>query len=279
MASSERVAIPRVPAQPAAGRAPSSCEIRVLDSVDDLVEAFRLRYDVCGALGYLDRFNQSRLEIDEYDAWSIPFGAFDSTSGMLIGALRLVTLERQPDFGQLMRRAVADAGDAELTRQALGSRPHPLPSISSPEIWRSIDAFNTESFVVHELSRIIVRPGYQRAGVSRGLMALGLAHAAQYEPAVVVGGCLREQLAISASYGYMELRGIGLDRLDGVGQLTHPVVCRTDQLPEPTRTHVEELLSALASGTRHRTLEVGRNSRAVFRFTAPRRSRRRTVEW
>jgi predicted GNAT family N-acyltransferase len=248
----------------------------VLDSVDDLVESYRLRYDVCGALGYLVERNQSQLEIDEYDAWSIPFGAFDSTSGELIGTLRLVTLERQPDFAQLMRRAVADAGDAELARQALGSRPHPLPSIRTPEVWRSIDAFNTEGFVVHELSRIIVRPGYRGAGVSRGLMALGLAHAAQYEPAVVVGGCLPEQVAISARYGYDELPGTGSDQ---DSPLAKPVVCRTDQLPEPTRTQVEELLSALASGTRQRTLELGRESRAVFRFSAPRRSRRRTVEW
>jgi predicted GNAT family N-acyltransferase len=251
----------------------------VLDNVADLVESFRLRYEVYGALGYLGRFNHARLEIDEYDAWSIPFGAFDSASGALIGTLRLVTLERQTDFAQLMRRAVADAGDAELSQQALGSRPHPLPSITCPEIWRAIDEFNTEEFVVQELSRIIVRPEHQGAGVSRGLMALGLAHAAQYEPAVVVGGCLPEQVEVATRYGYADLPGTGLDRFDRTGQRTHPVVCRTDQLPEPTRTHVEELLSALASGTRHRTLDLGRDSRAVFRFTAPRRSRRRTVEW
>jgi hypothetical protein len=95
----------------------------------------------------------------------------------------------------------------------------------------------------------------------------------------VVGGCLPEQVEVATRYGYADLPGTGLDRVDGTGQLTHPVVCRTDQLPEPTCSQVEELLSALASGTRYRTLELGRDSRAVFRFTAPRRSRRRTVEW
>ena len=82
-----------------------------------------------------------------------------------------------------------------------------------------------------------------------------------------------------ARYGYVPLPNTGPALYDSIGQIAHAVVCRTDQLPEPTRTQVEELLSAMASGTKQRTLEVGPNSRAVFRFTTPRRSRRRTVEW
>jgi predicted GNAT family N-acyltransferase len=273
-----RAPSPRPP-QLASPSEPPSCEIRVLDSVADLVEAYQLRYDVYGALGYLARSNRSRLEIDEYDASAIPFGAFDPANGALIGTARLVTLERQPDYAQLMRRAVADTFDAELTRQALGTRPHPLPSIISPEVWRSIDEFNSDGFAVHELGRTIVHPRHRGSGVSRGLIELGLAHAAQFEPAVVIGSCRAEHIPMFARYGYVPLPNTAPALYDSIGQIAHAVVCRTDQLPEPTRTHVEELLSAMASGTKQRTLELGPNSRAVFRFTHGRRSRRRTVEW
>ena len=52
------------------------CEIRVLETTAELIESYRLRYLVYGALGYLRGRNVARLEIDSYDLSSIPFGAF-----------------------------------------------------------------------------------------------------------------------------------------------------------------------------------------------------------
>jgi predicted GNAT family N-acyltransferase len=256
-----------------------ACEIRTLDSVAELTESYRLRYEVYGGLGYLQRFNSSALEIDEYDSSSIPFGAFDTASGEMIGTLRLIMMEVQPDYAHLVRRVLADIGDAELTAQASAPRSHILPSIISTEIDRQIDAFNTDGFVVHELSRTIVRPDHRGSGVSRGLMELGLAYATQLEPSVLVGSCLTEHVPMYARYGYVQLPHTGLDRFDSVGQIARAVVCRTDVLPEPTRSQVDELLRAMGSGAMERELDIGRDSRAVFRFTAPRRPRRRTIEW
>lgn len=279
MASWERSTKARAPSSPGVTQAGVACEIRALDSVADLIESYRLRYEVYGALGYLHRFNESRLEIDEYDDSAIPFGAFDTGSGRMIGTLRLITLEPQPDYAQLVRRVISMCDDRELADQASGPRPHLLPSIISPDIDRRIEAFNGEGFMVQELSRTIVRPGYRGSGVSRGLMELGLAYAAQLSPSVLVGSCLAEHVQMYARYGYQKLPDTGLDHFDSVGRIAHAVVCRTDVLPQPTRAQVDELLRVLHSGAAERTLEIGRDSRAVFRFSGPRRSRRRTIEW
>jgi len=251
------------------------CEIRTLDTVEDLIESYRLRYEVYEALGYVQRLNKSKLEIDEYDSLSVPFGAFDSMSGRMIGTLRLITNETQPGYERLMRRAVAELADDELAGQVSGSRPFLLPSIISQDVNRQIVAFNTERFALQELSRTIVRPSHRGSGISRGLMEFGLAHAARFTPAVLVGGCLTEHLPMYARYGYERLPQTSLAHFYGVGQIANVVVCRTDMLPYPTRSHVDELLRCMRSGATECMLEIGRGSCALYRLAAPRRARRR----
>jgi len=265
--------------RPAPARARAICEIRALETVAELVESYRLRYKVYGALGYIQRPNKSKLEIDEYDSLSIPFGAFDPRSGAMIGTLRLITTELQPEYDRSIRYVVAAHADPALTEQALGAWPYPLPSIISDEINHQIEAFNTERFAVHELSRTIVRPAYRGAGISRGLMEFGLAHASRVAPVILIGGCLPEHLPMYARYGYRKLPQTGLDRFDSVGRLANTVVCRTDALPEPTRAHIDEMLRSMESGATECTLEIAHDTRALYRFTPSRRTRRRTMQW
>src|SRR4051794_31789503 len=46
-------------------------ELRALASEAELYESYRLRYEVYGALGYLQSFNRSKLEVDIHDRSSI----------------------------------------------------------------------------------------------------------------------------------------------------------------------------------------------------------------
>jgi len=263
----------------ATAHAPIVCEIRALDTAAELYQSYQLRYDIYGALGYLQCRNDFELEIDAYDPCSIPFGAFDPASGEMIGTLRLITIEPQPDYEDLVRSVLVELGDRQLTDSVLGPRPHSLPSIVSNEVDLQIDVFNTQRFAVHELSRTIVRPGHRGAGISRGLMEYGLAHAMLTEPAVLVGGCLPVHLPMYAKYGYLKLPDTSFEHFDSVGQIANPVVCRTDALPEPTRSHVDQLRDAMAAGAAEHTLELGHGASARYRFPAPRRARRRTREW
>ena len=153
-----------------------------------------------------------------------------------------------------------------LVAQASRPRKQPLPSILSPEVAARITEFNRDAFVVEELSRTIVRPGHRGAGVSRGLMEFGLAYAAQRGPRLLVGGCLVEHVPMYARYGYVQLPRTELDFFESVRQVAHAVVCRTDVLPPPTRTHVDQLLPRLRAEAARRLREHPRPT--VYRLAS-----------
>jgi predicted GNAT family N-acyltransferase len=241
-------------------------EIKSLDTIQQLIESFQLRYEVYAHLGYLRGTNRSKLEIDEFDSWAIPFGAFDPTSGLMIGTMRLVTTELQYDCAHLIREILKTLDDDVLTGQALAPRPHRLPSIVSGEIDQAIQAINREEFVVKELSRSVVRPGSRGSGISRALMELGLARASRSEPAMLVGSFLPEHLPMYARYGYLKLPSTDLNLFDSVGQIAIAGVCRTDRLPQPTQAHVDELLRTMKNNARDCVIETDHGARMVFRF-------------
>jgi predicted GNAT family N-acyltransferase len=273
-----------LPVSSIAARSPTErpvarCEIRMLTTIGELLESYRLRYEVYSGLGYLRRLNDARLDIDEYDSSAIPFAAFDIESGEMIGTLRVVTTETQTDYDYLIRTIVAAHGDGELAKQVWGPQPHPLPSIVSESVEREIEVFNPERYAIREMSRCIVREDRRGTGISRGLTELGMAHAIALGPAVLIGGCVPEHLPMYARYGFSKLQHTELEHFDSVGQLAHTIICRTDSVPQPTQSHIESLLRAMSHGASEHTHELGRDSYALFRVVAPRRVRRRTMEW
>jgi hypothetical protein len=245
---------------------PAAYEIKQLGTPEELIQSYRLRYEVYAELGYLRHSNTSKLEIDEYDAWSIPFGAFDAASRRMTGTLRLITKQPQPDSSRLLQRVLELFADDSLTMRARAPRPHILPSIVSDKIDQALAAFNSENFTVSELSRFIVGRDFRRSGVSRGLVELGLAQAAFDGPALLIASYLPEHLPINAKYGYLKLPQTDLDLFDSVGQIAIAAVCRTDRLPEPTRSHVDELLHCMRTNAAEHTTETDRGSRILYRF-------------
>jgi predicted GNAT family N-acyltransferase len=237
------------PQDSAAGSEPAPYEIKQLDTLEELVQSYRLRYEVYADLGYLRHANTSKLEIDEYDAWAIPFGAFDATSRTMIGTLRLVTKQPQSDFSRLVQEVLELFADDSLAMQARAPRPHILPSIVSDKIHQALAAFNTKNFIVCELSRCVVGRNFRRSGVSRRLMELGLAQASFGGTALLIGSYLPEHLPMYAKYGYLKLPQTDLEMFDSVGQIAVAGVCRTDRLPQPTRSHVDELLRSMRMNT------------------------------
>jgi GNAT superfamily N-acetyltransferase len=279
MMSLGRSATRHLPAAPEAARDLAICEIRVLETVPELIESYRLRYDVYSTLGYIQRSIASKLEIDEYDRSSIPFGAFDPVSGTMIGTVRIIATETQPEYEYWIQGIADSLVDEELARRVSSPRPLRFPSIVSDQIHRQIEAFNTQRFAIYEQSRIIVRPGHRGLGISRGLMEFGLAYAAQFAPAVLIASCLPDHLPMYARYGYLKLPETDLDRFDSVGQIANAIICRTDVLPQLARAHIDELLHCMGSSATECTLDIGRGSCARYRFAPSRRARRRTMEW
>ncbi len=227
---------------------PAVYEIRQLDTLEELVQSYRLRYEVYAEFGYLPHPNKSKLDIDGYDACAIPLGAFDATSGTMIGTLRFVTKQPQPDFSRLVRTVLELIADDSLTMRVRTPRPNILPSIFSDRIDRGLAAFNTENLVVSELSRAVVDREFRGSPAFRGLMEFGLAKAAL---------------------------GLKLPQTDpelfaSVGRVVIALVCRTDRLPEPTRSHVDELLLAMRTNAAEHTTVAGRGSLIRYRLQGTR---------
>jgi hypothetical protein len=76
-------------------------------------------------------------------------------------------------------------------------------------------------------------------------MELGLAQASFGGTAVLIGSYLPEHLPMYARYGYLKLPLTDLEMFDSVGQIAVAGICRTDRLPQPTRSHVDELLRSM----------------------------------
>lgn len=262
---------------------PAQYEIRPLETTAELVESFRLRYEIYQSIGYLQQHNASALEIDEYDRYSIPFVAVELSTRRVIGTLRLITDEVQAEYEPLIDQVIQEAGDAALTAQAGWARREPptpvLPSIVSAATADRLAAYNHDQLAVGELSRGIVAPAYRSQGVRRALMKLGLAYAARRGPAIVIAGCMPEHVALNAWYGFQILPGTDLHRFESVGQTANTIVCRTDALPDTVGHDVDDLVSAMTSGLWDHALEIQRGVRAVFPVSAPRRARRSTMEW
>jgi GNAT superfamily N-acetyltransferase len=259
------------PALPPAEPTGRAFAIKVLDSSEELVRAYRLRYQVFEALDYLRTSNRCRLEIDAYDRYAIAFGAIEIASGELVGTLRLIANGPQAFFAGRIRRILDLAGERGLRAQALERRRRAMPSIVSPAVGACLAAYNADAQEVEELSRTIVDPRYRGSGVSRGLMEFGLAYAMAAADPILIGGCLPEHVPMYAKYGYERLPGTGLDAYDTVGQVAHTVVCNTRILPEPTSSRVAAILAAMRMGEPECVLEecvreVGSRAPGVWHF-------------
>ena len=250
--------------------APAVYEVRQLDTLEELVQSYRLRYEVYAEFGYLPHPNKSKLDIDGYDACAIPLGAFDATSGTMIGTLRFVTKQPQPDFSRLVRTVLELIADDSLTMRVRTPRPNILPSIFSDRIDRGLAAFNTENLVVSELSRAVVDRKFRGSPAFRGLMEFGLAKAAFGGPALLVGTCKPEHLPLYARYGGLKLPQTDPELFASVGRVVIALVGRTDRLPEPTRSHVDELLLAMRTNAAEHTTVAGRGSLIRYRLQGTR---------
>lgn len=96
----------------------ASYEIRTLSTAAEYLDYFRLRHNVYSRLGYQERGIESGIELDEFDLYAIPVGAFDAASGALVGTIRLISTEREPGRGRLVA-AVRQPGHERLVRHIL----------------------------------------------------------------------------------------------------------------------------------------------------------------
>jgi predicted GNAT family N-acyltransferase len=199
----------RPPRRPLANK----IDIQVIESQADLLSYFQLRHLVYTPMSYLPadvEQVQARLDIDWFDTRSIHIGAFEQGNGhkKLIGTARLITTEPlRPDHAKWTRElAESDPVLAYLVRQAVQAL---LPVFQSQDLEKHLFEASRQSFLVGELSRVIVHPAYRGAGLSTKLVEKVIALAKEFEVHELFLECLpmHERVYAPAGFCTLPLRG------------------------------------------------------------------------
>jgi predicted GNAT family N-acyltransferase len=166
---------------------------RPLRRVDELREAFALRYEIYAREGWIApeyRSPATGLELDGCDGSSLHFGLFQPRpSDQLLGYVRLIGLRAEPVGTALTRAILETEDDATLRHAYAATYAQGLPVFAS----LPVDAFRrelaAERLTCVELSRLIVREELRGHGFSTRLVEGALAAAAARGIHAVLLGC------------------------------------------------------------------------------------------
>lgn len=230
---------------PQAREADNTYKVCVITERERLIDYFRLRYDVWELMNYMkpERRNASRLEIDPYDNYAIPFGCFQGDE--IVALLRLVTPVKESFFADVIEGIVDDAND-DVLRTIIESPPDSrIITEESFDISRLIDEIESGGERVCELSRTITHPHYRGLDLSRKVMEFGIAYARFRGYSFAFGACVPQHLPYYAKFGYQPLANYPLAVEKNVEQVAYPVLADFRELPEPTKSAVALLQSQL----------------------------------
>ena len=178
---------------------------RLLETIQDLKEAFALRYKVWSELGYIPNEMQSEinlLEIDNCDRYAIPIGLFNSEK-KLVGTIRVVTEGEQSRWSAKIESFVNNLGDDILINNYHKPYSTPFAILESFEgmvpVWKEL-SLNFVSF--GELSRVIISKEFQGIGLSSPLIDFALAIALNEGIKVVFLACVEKQISLYARHGF-----------------------------------------------------------------------------
>jgi predicted GNAT family N-acyltransferase len=179
---------------------------RAVTSVDELRAAFALRYAVYSREGWIAPDYDSaasRLELDGCDTTSLHLGLFlPPPVRRLVGYVRLITAQRQPDGEALTRAVVETTGDAVLRHAHAATYPEGLPVFASFPLAAFRRRLGERGWGHVELSRLVVREELRGRGLGARLVRGALAVAAMRRTRVVLVGCGLERVRMFQRLGF-----------------------------------------------------------------------------
>jgi len=225
-------------------------QVRPIDSLEDLIEHYKLRYRVHGprGMGYIaeDRQNDSKLDIDRYDPYAIPLTVdlkvqaelYEGDQSIQVGeqwvktaALRLVTNEVQEPYNRWTRQIIDGLNSTDrriLTAELSKKSPkYDFPSEEAYDLQNLYDSH--ENLGVSELSRISVPDWVPHPldpeedlilrgfGFSRILMEYGVALSRYLGLDLSIGSCDKIHSGMFPRYGLNRVE-IDSDRLRSTDQ-------------------------------------------------------------
>ena len=145
---------------------------KLLETPEEILEMVQLRYKVWSKLNYIppDRLShKAGIEVDEYDACSIPLGGFAIINGKkkLVTTSRIITLEKQPFYEKLFSQVVDEFGDDIIKGSYYREREKPLIIFENYEskVNQFLSTF-PHNINYCEYSRLMNNPSYRGMDLS-----------------------------------------------------------------------------------------------------------------
>jgi GNAT superfamily N-acetyltransferase len=196
--------------------------IRELNTQDDFIQYFSLRYKIWHDMGYLPSQSDCAdigLEINYSDRTSYPIGAF-TPAGKLIGCTRLVfPLGHDSHHLPLISELVAAQHNDKLTASFEYPRmmTHPFDILESMAGFRPYFArLVRENVNYAEVSRVIVAPEYRSEGLGEVLVDSLLSLAQKYKVGLSFLACNVNLQPFYERCGFRVLPGLSCEHFAGV---------------------------------------------------------------
>ncbi len=197
---------------------------RAVDSRDELMECFRLRWSVYKPMGYLDSNiagADDQIDIDQYDESALQFVAFDYSTSRVVGTMRLIisslndflenTIIGKPSVTLRACREWCDeikvaATDPRLREKLNEPRTSEMPILQYDGFIDQWVKLAEQAEEGAELSRLVVDPEYQGAGISNMLVRMGIAVAKDMGKHFVLLECAPHHVTMYEKYGFQSMR-------------------------------------------------------------------------
>ncbi|MBN1345175.1 MAG: GNAT family N-acetyltransferase [Phycisphaerae bacterium] len=185
-------------------------EARAIANAEELRQALRLRFEVFAPVGIISAAYLSpatRLELDEFDRFSLPFGCFIGTTDHLAGTVRIITRQLQEHASRLIGTILREINDANLRR----AYEAPLPgNLLLSECWPYGDLpseITSDPATCGELSRLAVHPSHRKRGLARLLINQAIGAARQLGLKTLCLACGTWHVTLHERFGFRVIPG------------------------------------------------------------------------
>ena len=187
----------------------------------ELHQAFKLRYQVYNALGYLSdaTSENARLDIDSYDRLAFQVVVLDHCKNKIIGTFRIIVSDHFSPYHTSnfsdrpqqvlslqqawIREIIKKYGNLKLKVRLRQSPRLPLPifqSMSFSQNW--LKEFEPIMGKCCEISRVVVDPGYRGLHIFDLMMRGALAFASEFNRPVILLECASHHIGMYQKYGF-----------------------------------------------------------------------------
>lgn len=197
--------------------------VRELVTIDDLRQAFALRYAIWTSEGYVPPARNAfcaRLELDYTDRTAVAVGAF-TAAGSLVGCARIVRQLGAEARGQVTKidAIVRDAGDPVLRRNFAypPTLVHPFDLLEAfPGFRAYYHQLVVKKLEKGELSRVIVDPTWRGSRLSELLVDRMIEIARREHVDIVFLACRAALQPLYEASGFRRIPGLTADRFGDI---------------------------------------------------------------